>query len=41
MLPSGNDAAHSLAETFGTWLKKEKEELEDKRLKEEKERKLE
>lgn len=41
MLPSGNDAAHSLAETFGTWLRKEKEELEDKRLREEKERKLE
>ena len=41
MLPSGNDAAHSLAETFGTWLKKEKDELEDKRLREEKERKLE
>ena len=37
MLPSGNDAAHSLAEYFGALLKKEKDEHEDKRKHEEKE----
>ena len=38
MLPSGNDAAHSLAEYFGALLKKDKDEQEEKRIKEEKER---
>lgn len=38
MLPSGNDAAHQLAEYFGTILKKESDEREAKRVQEEKER---
>jgi hypothetical protein len=38
MLPSGNDAAHLLAEYFGTRLKKESEEQEEKERKEELER---
>jgi D-alanyl-D-alanine carboxypeptidase len=35
MLPSGNDAAHLLAEHFGGLLKKETEENEEKERKEE------
>lgn len=38
MLPSGNDAAHTLAEYFGAKLKVTKDENEEKRLKEEKEK---
>ena len=38
MLPSGNDAAHCLAEYFGGLLKKNAEELEEKIKAEEKER---
>jgi len=39
MLPSGNDAAHALAEYFGAILKKEQEERDEKERKEEQERK--
>lgn len=38
MLPSGNDAAHCLAEYFGAILKKDAEEREEKDKKEEAER---
>ena len=38
MLPSGNDAAHQLAEYFGTILKKESDEREAKRIQEEKQK---
>jgi D-alanyl-D-alanine carboxypeptidase len=38
MLPSGNDAAHCLAEYFGGLLKKEAHEIEDKEKKEEEKR---
>jgi len=34
MLPSGNDAAHALAEYFGGLLKKEAHEIEEKEKKE-------
>jgi D-alanyl-D-alanine carboxypeptidase len=35
MLPSGNDAAHCLAEFFGGLLQKEAKEIEDREKKEE------
>jgi|VirMetMinimDraft_7_1064189.scaffolds.fasta_scaffold276360_2 D-alanyl-D-alanine carboxypeptidase len=38
MLPSGNDAAHQLAEYFGGLLKAEAEEIEEKMEKEQQER---
>jgi len=38
MLPSGNDAAHCLAEYFGAMLKKEAEDIEERERREEKER---
>jgi D-alanyl-D-alanine carboxypeptidase len=38
MLPSGNDAAHCLAEYFGGLLKKEAHQIEEKEKKEEQER---